>query len=180
MPRYASGMLRIAIIASALLITACNNEIYVRDGVTDGDTFYLAPQALMDDDPVLQSWASYSLTKSACQLELGTENPARTSSFDCELVARKHLLETWDEQRVEYPGVSDAYLDDLSNVRQAGFLDEYVVYYFRSTNWLIPADVDVDSFRKWQRTNLDGHRATTRIIGSWNYAERVKTVLEQQ
>ena len=43
-------------------IVACNGEIYLRDGVTDGDTFYLANRTLADSDPALQSWASYSLT----------------------------------------------------------------------------------------------------------------------
>ena len=173
-------MLRIAIIAGSLLTAACNNEIYVRDGVTDGDTFYLAPQALMDDDPVLQSWASYSLTKSACQLEAGSENPARFSSFDCELMARKHLLETWGEQRPEFPGIENDYLDSLVGVRDAGFLDEYVVYYFKASDWQVPAEVDVPSFRHWQKSHIPAHRATTRIIGSWNYAERVKAALEDE
>jgi hypothetical protein len=56
-----------------LLLVACNSEIYTRDGVTDGDSFYLAPQAFQDDDPVLQSWVAYSLMKSACQLDIGGE-----------------------------------------------------------------------------------------------------------
>ena len=48
---------------------------------------------------MLQSWVSYSLTRSACQLQIGGDNPARASSFDCELMARQHLVETWQEQR---------------------------------------------------------------------------------
>lgn len=173
-------MLRLIVISSALFLTACNNEIYVRDGVTDGDTFYLAPQAMMDDDPVLQSWASYSLTKSTCQLQIGGQNPARASSYGCELTARRHLLDTWHEQRAEYPGITDDYLDSLAMVRDAGFLDEYVVYYFRSATWSIPAEVNVSEFRRWQKRYLDGHRAKTRVIGSWNYADSVKTALETE
>ena len=171
-------MLRISVLAGALLLTACNNEIYVRDGVTDGDTFYLAPQAYMDDNPVLKAWTSYSLTKSACQLELGGTNPARASSYGCELTARRHLLETWEEKRIECPGIGDAYLDSLLTVRSAGFLDEYVVYYFRSRDWQVPAEVDMRAFRRWQTANLPAHRASTRIVGSWNYAEHVQSALE--
>ena len=37
-----------------LMLSACNSEIYVRDGVTDGDTFYLAERALTDDDRINQ------------------------------------------------------------------------------------------------------------------------------
>lgn len=154
-------------------VAACNNEIYVRDGVTDGDTFYLAPQALADNDPVLQSWAAYSLSRSACQLEIGGANPARASSYGCELTARRHLLETWEEQRVENPGLRDDYLDSLAMVRDAGHLDEYVVFYLGSPAWQVPAEVDVRAFRRWQRQHLPGHRSSTRIIGSWNYADRI-------
>ncbi len=154
-------------------VTACNNEIYVRDGVTDGDTFYLAPRALADSDPVLQSWAAYSLSRSACQLQIGGANPARTTSYGCELTARRHLLETWEEQRAANPGLSEEYLDSLTTVRDAGYLDEYVVFYLGSPSWQVPAEVNVDKFRRWQRKHLPGHRSSTRIIGSWNYADRV-------
>ncbi len=173
-------MLRAICIAGTLLLGACGHEIYVRDGVTDGDTFYLAPQALMDDNPVLQSWASYSLTKSACQLELGGSNPARASSYGCELTARRHLLDTWDEQRSEFPGITDDYLDALASVRNAGYLDEYVVHYYGTSGWRVPAEVDVAGFRRWQRQHLPSHRTTTRIIGSWNYADNVSEALQAE
>ena len=88
-----------------------SSEIYTRDGVTDGDTFYLAPSAFVNDDPALQSWVAYSLMKSACQLEIGGENPARASSFECEHKARKVLVDAWDEKRQQYPLISDPYLD---------------------------------------------------------------------
>jgi len=95
--------MRFKIPVSAILtlaLTGCSGEIYVRDGVTDGDTFYLAERALSDDDPVLQSWVSYSLARSTCQLRIGGENPARANSFDCELTARRLMLETWQEKRL--------------------------------------------------------------------------------
>ena len=63
-------MLRYLAISLCALLGACNSDIYVRDGVTDGDTFYLAQEAMHDPDPALQSWVSYSLMKCACQLEL--------------------------------------------------------------------------------------------------------------
>ncbi len=154
-----------------LLLTACNSEIYTRDGVTDGDSFYLAPRAYADDDPALQSWVAYSLMKSTCQLEIGGPNPARVSDYGCEFTARQHLVETWQEQRREHPGVSDPYLDDLLAVREAGFLDEYTVRYFGKKHWQVPAEVSVADFRRWQRRHLRRHRPETRIIGSWGYRE---------
>lgn len=155
-----------------LLLGACNSEIYTRDGVTDGDSFYLAPRAFEDDDPVLQSWVSYSLMKSTCQLDIGGEIPARVSDYGCEYTARQHLVDTWEEQRLEHEGLDDAYLDDLILVREAGFLDEYTVHYFGRKEWQVPIEVRVDDFRRWQRKHLRRHKPQTRIIGSWGYRQR--------
>jgi hypothetical protein len=159
--------------AMALVVAGCNGEVYVRDGVTDGDTFYLAERALTNGDPVLQSWVSYSLTRSACQLQAGGDNPARANSFECELTARRHLVDTWSEQRARDPGVSDDYLDDLSRVHEAGFLPEYVAENFRRRHWRLPADLEKREYLKWRRDHLPQHHPATRLIGSWNYARNV-------
>ena len=89
MPRLA------ALTLFTLVLVACSGEVYVRDGVTDGDTFYLSERALSDDDPGYQSWVTYSLAKSACQLQIGGDNPARANSFECELMSRRLLLDSW-------------------------------------------------------------------------------------
>jgi hypothetical protein len=156
----------------AALLAACNSEIYARDGVTDGDSFYLAPRAYQDDDPVLQSWVAYSLMKSACQLDVGGSIPSRASNYGCEFTARRHLVEAWDEQRQEHGDISDPYLDDLIAVREAGFLDEYTVRYFGRAHWQVPVEVRVDEFQRWQRQHLRGHKPETRLIGSWGYRQR--------
>lgn len=158
----------------AVSAAACSGEIYLRDGVTDGDTFYLSDAALQNDDPVLQSWVSYSLTRSACQLQIGGENPARASSFECELTARRHLLETWLEQRGDDPAGSDPYLDDLLLVQEAGFLEEYVAHYLRRKSWQLPPEIQARAFDEWRREYLRGHKPQTRLTGSWNYAEKVR------
>jgi hypothetical protein len=164
----------VALLAVVSLLAACNGEIYVRDGVTDGDTFYLAERALSDDDPVLQSWVSYSLTRSTCQLQIGGENPARASSFGCELAAREHLLESWAEKKARHGGASDRYLDQLAGVAEAGFLREYVATYFGRRSWQVPSDLDVSAFDAWRKAALSRHKPETRIIGSWNYARNVR------
>jgi len=161
------------ILALALAVGGCNGEIYLRDGVTDGDTFYLADRALSDPDPVLQSWVRYSLGKSTCQLGIGGENPARATSFDCELTARRHLLEAWAEYRLADPALADGYLDSLSRVMDAGFLPEYVAHYHGNGSWQLPGDLDADGFSDWRRQHLRGHDPETRLIGSWNYARNV-------
>ncbi len=150
-------------------LAGCNGSIYTSGGVTDGDTFYLAPRAWSDDDPVLQSWVAYSLSKSTCQLETGGANPARNSSYGCEFTARGHLADTWEEQRAEHVAATDAYLDDLLRVREAGYLDEYTVFFFGQPHWQVPGEVRVDEFRRWKSKHLRGHRPRTRLIGSWNY-----------
>jgi hypothetical protein len=165
-------MLRV-LVFMAVLLAGCNPNIYVRDGVTDGDTFYLAPIAWADDDPVLQSWVTYSLVKSTCQLEIGGENPARASSYGCEFSARLQLLEAWEEKRGRHGIVADTYLDTLLAVREAGFLDEYTVHFFGDDSWLVPAEVDLQAFSAWRRSQLRRHRPQTRLIGSWAYKEKV-------
>ena len=159
-------------LATALLV-ACHPGIYVRGGVTDGDTFYLAPVAWADADPALQSWVTYSLVKSTCQLEIGGDNPARASSYGCEFTARIHLVDAWMEKRAGTESASDPYLDTLLGVRDAGYLDEYTVYYLGREDWQVPAEVDLAAFDTWRRSHLRRHRPETRLVGSWAYREQV-------
>ena len=161
--------MRIFLLLTLLPLVAFGSGIFTRDGVTDGDTFYLAPRAYADDDPVLQSWVTYSLMRSACQLEIGGDNPARNSDYGCEFTARRHLVEAWEAQREEHQDAADDYLDDLLRVRDAGFLDEYTVHYFGKSHWQVPAEVQVEKFKRWQQQNLRKHKPQTRIVGSWNY-----------
>lgn len=165
-------MKAVLLLLAAFGLAACNNEIYVRDGVTDGDTFYLAPAAYSDDDPALQAWVTYSLMKSACQLELGGEPPSRASSYGCEFSARTALLDTWHEKQARDPLIRDRYLDALARVQDAGFLDEYTVHYFGRDHWQVPAELQHEKFRAWRKQNLRGHKAHTRIIGSWGYRDQ--------
>lgn len=162
-------MFRFALLS--LLLAGCSSEIYLRDGVTDGDTFYLAEQALLDNDPVLQSWVSYSLTSSACKLAIGEANPARSSSFECELMARRHLVETWREQRA---AASDAYLDTLAEVHDAALLPEYVAANLRQKHWALPAGLNAAGYRAYASKHLRRHAPVTRVVGSWNYAQNVR------
>jgi len=163
----------LSLLAFIFVVSACNGQVYLRDGVTDGDTFYLAEYAWTDSDPVLQSWVSYSLTRSTCQLQIGGDNPARASSFECELTARRLLLETWIEQKEKAADPEDPYLDDLAQVQAAGYLSEYVARFLEKGHWDMPDDLETRAFRTWQRKHLRGHEPETRIIGSWNYSRNV-------
>ena len=162
------------ILAAILLIPGlvAAGGVYTRDGVTDGDSFYLAPGAFINDDPAYQSWVTYSLMKSTCQLELGGENPARANSFDCEYRSRLHLVNAWHEKKAVDPDVSDDYLDALADVQFAGFLAEYTVRHFAKKDWVLPEDLRTAEYDQWRRKNLRRHRPVTRITGSWNYRDK--------
>lgn len=169
---YALPM-RFLLLLLLMPMVASAGSIYTRDGVTDGDTFYLAPSAFANDDPAFQAWVAYSLMKSACQLEIGGDNPARASSFQCEYKSRKVLVDTWDEKKQLNPDLADEYLDDLSSVRYAGFLAEYTTRYFGKKSWSPPDGLRAREFKSWRKKNLRGHQPITRIIGSWNYKNNV-------
>jgi len=165
---YAATM-RFAGLLMLFPLVAGGSEIYTRDGVTDGDVFYLAPSAFTNDDPAFQSWVTYSLMKSTCQLQIGGENPARASSFDCEYVSRNQLVNAWQEKRQQNQYIVDDYLDVLTAVQEAGFLGEYTARFFGKKHWQLPEGLRVIEFQAWQKVNLRRHRPQTRIIGSWNY-----------
>ena len=151
-------------------LVACSGDVYVRDGVTDGDTFYLAPRAFYDTDPALQSWVRYSLMKTTCQLTLEAKIPSRASSYDCELSARRALVEAWGERTPA--AAADPYLDMLALVHDAGYLDEYTAHYFGRRQWVLPPDLKTRAFAAWRKRHLRGHQPQTLLVGSWNYGRR--------
>jgi hypothetical protein len=165
--------LRLFFLLAPWLLTACNGDIYLRDGVTNGDTFYLSTRAVMDDDPELQSWVRYSLAKSTCQLGMGGENPARNSSYACELTARRHLVEAWQEKLVAGAADTSRYLDELSLVAEKGYLDEYVAHHFQKRHWTLPDNLRLGEYRRWEKRVIPHHESQTRLTGSWNYQARV-------
>jgi hypothetical protein len=167
---------KLLVVTALSLLCACGSGVYVRDGVTDGDTFYLTGQALEDDDPVLQSWVAYSLAISACKLLIGGPNPARVKSFACERTARQHLVERWRRQRDEDTNAADIYLDSLLAITDAGRLDESVERYHGTHGGQAPDDLDMAAFRSWQKRHYPRHRPQTRITGSWNYARKVQAI----
>ncbi|MEM7612753.1 MAG: hypothetical protein AAF270_13790 [Pseudomonadota bacterium] len=155
-----------------LVLSGCNTAVYVRDGVTDGDRFSLPPHVYADDSPVLQSWVAYSLARSICQLEMGGDNPARNSSFECELSARDSLVSRWRELgTADAADNSDvAYLNTLVAADNAGLLREYVWQELRRNSWATPDSLKLSEYREWAGEALGrGHRAQTQIIGSWGY-----------
>lgn len=168
----------LTILLAACSLSACNGDIYLRNGVTNGDTFYLNQRAMSDPDPALKSWVTYSLARSTCQLQLDEKNPARASSFECELTARRLLVDAWSAKTDLDSSLTDRYLDELTLVNDAGYLPDYVAVYFKQRHWKIPAEVSTRDFRAWERRNLPRHKSETVLTGSWNYASRVNPPLQ--
>ncbi len=166
-------------VVAAMSLAGCRGDVYLRDGVVDGDTFYIPPQAAIDPDPVVQAWIRYSLARSLCQLELADENPARATSFDCEHRGREQLVGAWIEYTSADDALADEYLDDLRFVYRSDLLPEYVAANFARRSWSLPADLEMRRFRDWQRRELRGHRPTTRLIGNWVYSRQSRVPAEQ-
>lgn len=165
-------MIRASLFLATLALGGCQPTIYLRDGVTDGDTFFLAPVAYASDDPAIASWVRYSLMLSTCQLQLDGDVPSRNSSYECELKARQHLVEAWQEHRDRGQKV-DPYLDTLVKVDIAGFLPHYTAHYLERPPPSALAEIDADAFARWRRENLSRHRPQTRLIGHWGYRRQV-------
>ena len=170
-------MIRLAFVFLGLAsLGACSGEIYVREGVTDGDVFSIQPAAVVSDDPVTQSWIRYSLSRSICQLEADVPNPARANSYRCELTARQQLVEAWQEKTLADAALRDPYLDDLRFVAAQGLLEEYVAHHFARSAWAVPNNLSMREYHAWRREELRGHRPATRIVGSWSYRPHVQNV----
>lgn len=155
-------------LAVSLVLGGCG--IYTLGGPGHGTRFVVPPGALASPDPVVRSWAAYSLAKSTCQLEGDGERPSRYDSYACELRPREVLVRAWRERTdgdVRATG-RDAYLDLLVRIDDAGFLAEYVWVALGQRGWIRPDFLRLDAYDRWRRTNVPRHRPQTRIIGWWS------------
>ena len=50
-----------------------------------------------------------------------------------------------------------------------------VARHFAKRHWNLPNDLDLPHYKRWVREHMPGHKAETRIIGSWNYARNVSS-----
>jgi hypothetical protein len=125
----------------------------------------LAPELLEKGSATTPSWLAYGASKALAIDESRAANPnAGVTDFDTEYVARAALVDTWKELR-EKDGAKDAYLDLLVTVKDAGFLDEYVILSFSRPGWTIPAkflpDIHISEFLAWATAHLPKHQVAT-------------------
>ena len=156
-----------ALLGLALVTGACG--VYTLGGPGHGKDFVVPPGALTSPDPVVKSWAAYSLARSTCQLSRDAERPSHFDSFECELRPREVLVERWRTRSAdENPDSAGArYLARLVEVDDAGFLAEYVWFHLRRSGWNRADFLRLEAFEPWRKRHLAGHRPQTRIIGWW-------------
>ena len=164
--RRRRGPLAAVVAFAALFLAGCGGvQVYNFGGEGRGQSFHVPAEAAMNESAVVQSWIAYSLSRSACKLEMGGALPSANTSFECELRPRRVLARRWAE-RIDSPD-TDAYLDQVAAVEQQGLLAEYVWHYFGRRDWERPSGLDMERFETFRRAELGWHRPRTRLIGYW-------------
>jgi len=118
------------------------------------------------NDPSERAWAIYGeALRAAIEARPATAHNQSLDDYPIELAARGALARHWEATRTA-DSASDAYLDVLVAVYQAGHLEEYVLAVFGRPGWTVPADaldaIDFPPFLDYARANLREHRIETR------------------
>ena len=83
-------------------------------------------------------------------------------TFEEEVTGRDSLATIWGELKANQPGLTDAYLDQLQKVKDAGLMREYVWTNLRPPAWTVePADLQLAHYGEWAKVNLVGHLVET-------------------
>jgi tetratricopeptide (TPR) repeat protein len=128
------------------------------------------PAAVAQGEHALAAWIAYGAARA--KLFEGRQGRVRNQTgddFALELAARAALADVWGELRAK-ADKPNAYLDLLFDVRQAGYLDEYVVTYFARPGWTVPGeslgDFDLAGFTRWGQTRLRDHQPVTLVTAT--------------
>jgi tetratricopeptide (TPR) repeat protein len=106
-------------------------------------------------------WSVYGIALADAAEKLGRADYAGEAS------ARALLADRWKELRAEKQ-LHDPYLDRLAEVRDAGFIGEYVLAYLARPGWTVSGDelarLNAAAFKTWAATHLaKDHRALTAV-----------------
>jgi len=121
--------------------------------------------AVMQNVTIAAAWATYGGTKALVRTgEYARQYPearGHESPFDEECYARDAMAEFWAVQPPEKRRL-DSYLQLLADVRDAGFIREYVWRFLREPGWAEPAGLRNDAFTAWVASKgLADHRPPT-------------------
>jgi hypothetical protein len=133
----------------------------------DGPHVMVDRAALATGPGGLAAWLTYGLERAALvEKRVGHFHNQSADDFDVELGAREAMLQMWTDKRGE-SGPGNPYLDQLLDVRKAGFLDEYVVMYHARPGWTLPgatvAALDLPAFSRWAGEHLRDHKPQTLV-----------------
>jgi len=114
---------------------------------------------------IAAAWTTYAGTKALLRMgeyvKLHPESQGHDSAFDEECYARDALAEFWVAQKQE-DHRTDAYLHLLADVRDAGFIREYVWRFAREPAWPEPDGLKTEAFDAWcAGKGLSEHRPLT-------------------
>ena len=111
------------------------------------------------------AWVTYAgikaLMRNGQYFEDHPDRVGQTSAFHEELFARDGMAEFWSIQRDELQA-TDPYLMFMVQVRNSGFMAEYVWQFLSQPSWPTPHGLRLSEFKQWLLKNgHSSHRPAT-------------------
>jgi len=112
-------------------------------------------------------WLAYLMSRAKYILKHIDAYPQQVGpvipSFEEEIEARTTVAKIYQGLRAKDEELDLPYFNDLVRVAQAGFMREYVWHYLRQPAWeQMPANIRMEKFETWRRSNLAEHKPITR------------------
>lgn len=109
------------------------------------------------------AWLAYAMALAKrSNIEASSLEGNYVPSFEAEYSARADQIEIWRELTEKKPR-HVPFMDAMVGIFRAGYLKEYVWYYYRTSNWgAAPKDLRMGEFERWRSVNLAGHVPQTR------------------
>ncbi|MFC1570575.1 hypothetical protein ACFL4E_02205 [Candidatus Omnitrophota bacterium] len=90
--------------------------------------------------------------------------------YEEELYGRDNLVAVWEELKEQDPAMVDTYLDEMSVIRQAGYMPEYVwVYTYFDAYDKEPSEDRLKEFEDWYYENLPTHIPQNLVGLAWEH-----------
>jgi tetratricopeptide (TPR) repeat protein len=130
--------------------------------VSGGGDSQIVVSADLGSPDLIALWSAYGVSLADAAEKIGR------ADYTGEVSARALLADRWKELRAEkqLEKMHDPYLDQLAEVRDAGFIGEYVLAFLAHPGWTVSGDelarLNAAAFRTWEAGHLPkDHRAVT-------------------
>lgn len=143
-------MSRIFLIVVIFFLSACN----ATQPAKKDNQLYL-DQSVLSNKSSAAGWLAYGMALTAWEpvyLEDGSPD-----YFKREISARETAAQIWKELKQNDASKSDADLDILETISDAGFMDEYLWVYLKEDDWNDPGTLELEKFNEWASKNLISH-----------------------